>query len=807
MIGESLGPYRIVSALGSGGMGEVYLAEDTRLGRKVAIKVLPPSMSGDAARLARFEQEARATSALNHPGICTLYDVGDHDGQPFLVMEALDGTTLKEVIDGEPLETGKLLDIAVQVADALSEAHDSGVLHRDLKAANIFVTAAGRTKILDFGLAKLTTSLSVDEMISAVPTVLAGDQKLTRDGTTLGTVSYMSPEQARGESLDARSDLFSFGVVLYEMATGSLPFKGTTQAVVFDQIFNQDPPSPISVNPRLPTGLVQLIDKALHKQPADRFTSAREMAAALEEIKRAPGSLDSIIPAAPPRASRWTAPPIDELPSPEPAGDLAPAPATTQPPSLTDSSPGRPSIAVLPFESMSADPEDEFFADGLSEEIINALTHLDGLDVAARTSAFSFKGKRQDIREIGAALDVTAVLEGSVRRAGNRLRITAQLIKVADGYHLWSERYDREMEDIFAIQDEITAAIVDVLQVRLIGGTEPAAREHGTSNMEAYDLYLRGRHFWRLRAPAAMFKAKEYFQRAIGLDPGYAAAYAGLADAYCVLGGVQIIPPQEALTNLQPAIDKALALNPSLAEAHHSQGFAKTWFTNDWPNALTHYERSLELNPSDPHVRAYYSMVLAMCRRSDEATSQGHEAIRRDPLSVFTHTAAGLTNYINGQFEDSIVVLEKGIEIDPNSAVSLWTMAWNYRMTGRLDEAIDWAEASAKITGRLPTYLGNLGYMYAAAGRTEDAREIIEEFRRREAEGEYVTPFGPLFVYTGLRDEAGMAASITRLVDQHEGGAPVLYGSIRWDLEELRDHPRLGPIIERLGLWPPEITG
>ncbi len=805
MIGESLGPYRIVSALGSGGMGEVYLAEDTRLGRKVAIKVLPPSMTGDAARLARFEQEARATSALNHPGICTLYDVGDHDGQPFLVMEALDGTTLKEVIDGKPLETGKLLDIAAQVADALSEAHDSGVLHRDLKGANIFVTAAGRTKILDFGLAKLTTDLSVEE-ISAVPTVLAGDQKLTRDGTTLGTVSYMSPEQARGEPLDARSDLFSFGVVLYEMATGSLPFEGATQAVVFDQIFNQDPPSPISLNPRLPTGLVQLIGEALHKQPADRFKSAREMAAAIEEIKRAPGSLDSIIPADPPRASRWTAPPIDGLPSPEPTADLAPAPATTQPTSLADSSPGRPSIAMLPFESMSADPEDEFFADGLSEEIINALTHLDGLDVAARTSAFSFKGKRQDIREIGVALDVTAVLEGSVRRAGNRLRITAQLIKVADGYHLWSERYDREMEDIFAIQDEITAAIVDVLQVRLIGGAEPAAREHGTSNMEAYDLYLRGRHFWRLRVPATMFKAKEYFQGAIELDPGYAAAYSGLADAYGVLGGYQIIPPQEALANLQPAIDKALALDPSSAEAHYSRAFVKTWFTNDWPRALLPlYERSLELNPRDSNTRAYYALALAMCRRSDEATSQAHEAIRRDPLSVFTHAMMGFTHYGNGQFEDAIVVAEKGIEIDPNSALVHWLIAWNHRMTGRLDEAIQGTETSVKIAGRHPTYLGNLGYMYGAAGRTEDAREIIEEFRRREAEGEYVTPFGPLLAYTGLRDEEGIAASIARLVDQHEGGAPALYASIRWDLEELRDHPRLGPIIERLGLWPPEI--
>ncbi len=803
MVGKTLGHYKILALLGKGGMGEVYLGEDTRLGRKVAIKVLPPSMTDDTARLARFEQEARATSALNHPGICTLYDVGEHDGQPFLVMEALDGTTLKEVIGGKPLETGKLLDIAAQVADALSEAHDSGVLHRDLTAGNIFVTAAGRTKILDFGLAKLTTDFSVEE-ISAVPTVLA-DQELTRDGTTLGTVSYMSPEQARGESLDARSDLFSFGVVLYEMATGSLPFEGATQAVVFDQMLNQDPPSPISVNPRLPAGLVQLIGNALQKRPADRFESAAEMAAVIAEIKRAPGSLDSIIPAVAPKASRWTAPPIEELQSAEPTADFAPAADTAPPPSVADSSPGRPSIAVLPFESMSADPEDGFFADGLSEEIINALAHLDGLDVVARTSAFSFKGKHQDIREIGAALDVTAVLEGSVRRAGNRLRITAQLIKVADGYNLWSERYDREMEDIFAIQDEITTAIVDVLQVRLVGGAEPAAVKRGTSNMEAYELYLRGRHFWGLRLPSTMFKAKEYFERAVALDPEFAAAYSGLADSYAVLGAYQVIPPQEAMANLQPAIDKALALDASLAEALYSKAFAKSWFANDWPNSLPDFERSLELNPGDSHARSYYAVMLAMCKHPDKGAAQAREAIRRDPLSVFAHAMTGFVHYINGEFDDAIVVLEQGIEIDPNFALSQWILAWNYRMTGHLDKALASAEVSAKIAGRHATYLGILGYMYGAAGRTEDVREIIEEFRRREAAGEYVTPLGPLLAYTGLRDEAGMAASIASLVDQHEGGAPALYATIRWDLEELRDHPRLGPMIERLGLWPPEI--
>ena len=788
MIGDSLGPYKILELIGSGGMGMVYLAEDSRLGRNVAIKVLPPEFAGDPARLARFEQEARATSALNHPGICTLHDIGTHEGQPYLVMEALEGQTLKELIAGRPVDVEKLLDIAIQVAAALAEAHDKGIIHRDLKATNVFVTNPGRTKILDFGLAKLATELGVED-VSSMPTSLEGPEHLTRDGTTLGTVSYMSPEQARGEKLDGRSDIFSFGIVLYEMATGSLPFAGPTQAIVFDQILNHEPASPAQLNPRLPTGLVRLIGKALRKDPAARFATAHDMRALLEEIRRAPGSLDSILP-------------TQHVSTGEAVFGAQPASSTTSVPSGGGETGLKPSIAVLPFDSISADPEDEFFADGLAEELINALTHLEGLDVAARTSAFQFKGKHQDIREIGSALNVSTVLEGSVRRAGNRLRITAQLINVADGYHLWSERYDREMEDVFAIQDEITAAIVKVLEVQLIGGTEKARVKRGTTNTEAYDLYLRARHFVAQRVPAAMAKARQYFERAIELDPEFAAAYAGLADTWAILGAYQIIHPAEAKANAWPAIEKALELDDTLAEAHFSKAWVAIWFSNDIAGGEPDFLRSLELNPKSPMTHVYYGCLLAMLCRQEEAIRHAEEALRLDPLSVFIHSIAGLVHYIGLDYEKAIEILEKGLEIDPNLAICQWLLAFSYRRVGRLDEAVAWAESAAELAQRHATYIAFLGYMYAVAGRTDDAGVIMAELERR-SETEYVTPLGRLLYRTGMGDEGSIAEALERLLAQGEGGAAALYATIKPDLEEYRDHPRLGPLIEQLPLIPP----
>ena len=851
MIGSSLGPYRIIKLLGSGGMGEVYLAEDGRLGRKVAVKVLPPEFAGDAARMARFEQEARATSALNHPGICTLHDIGTHEGQPFLVMEALEGQTLHEAIGGSPLPTDRLLGIAIQVSDALGEAHGKGVIHRDLKSANIFVTSDGRAKILDFGLAKLTAGVAPGQ-VSSMPT----SAQLTREGATLGTVAYMSPEQARGQTLDARSDLFSFGVVLYEMATGKVPFEGTTEAVVFDQILNSDPRSAIEINPRLPTGLVQLIGKALQKDPAARFASASDIGDQLEEIRRAPGSLDSILPAehisstapvkppprpeeqfadhspdadnAEPDATPDTPPaapavvdpagaepavvgPAAELPIVEPAGaepadqEAADGEIPMQPPLPLRPGPSsvpteaKPSIAVLPFESMSLDPEDEFFAAGLSEEIINALAHLDGLDVAARTSAFSFKGKHRDVREIGDQLGVGTVLEGSVRRAGNRLRITAQLVKAADGYHLWSERYDREMEDIFVIQDEITEAIVNVLEVHLAIGQSGEIAPRATTSAEAYELCLKGRHFWAQRRPQTMLKAIDYFKRAIEIDPQYAIAYAGLADGYATLGAYQVIPPTLATSQAWPAIERATELDPTLSEPHFSKGFVHMWFSDNWLQGEPHFRRALELDPRNSTAHVYFGEFLAMAGRYVEAVEHAEEAKRVDPLSSFVRAISALVYRTAGNHEASIETLKEALEIDPDSTLAKWLLAFSYRDIGRIHEALDLAEEVAAAAERHPTFLSMLGYMHAVSGNTDEALAIMSEIEERSTVG-YVSPLAGILIYAALGDMHKLLPYVREMREQG-GGVAALFATNRGDLDALRDDPIAGAAISELPLW------
>jgi len=582
--------------------------------------------------------------------------------------------------------------------------------------------------------------------------------------------------------------------------------------VVFDQILNHDPPPAIEINPRLPTGLVRLIGRMLQKQPAERPASAAEIREQLEEIQRAPGSLDSILPAEhvsstapvkpPPRPDDWG-------PDPEAAEDSLQGvdghPATQQSlPLDTSSSPttrsSKPSIAVLPFESMSVDPEDEFFATGLSEEIINALAHLEGLDVAARTSSFSFKGKQRDVREIGEQLGVGTVLEGSVRRAGNRLRITAQLVKTADGYHLWSERYDREMDDIFAIQDEITEAIVKVLEVHLVRGQSGEIARPHTTNPEAYELCLKGRHFWAQRTPQSMHKAIEYFERAIEVDPKYAVAYAGLADGYIILGAYQVIPPPHAASKARPCIEKAIALDPTLAEPHFSKGFMQLWFSDDWQQGESDFRRALELDPRAATTHVYFALLLAMAGQSAESIDHISEAQRLDPLAPFIHAIGALAYRTLGDYDTAIGSLRDALEIDPNSTLAQWLLAFCYRYTGRIDEAVLLAESAAAAADRHPTFLGMVGYLYAITGRTDEAMAIMRDIEARSDQS-YVSPLSGILIYSALGDMEQLALHVQRLRRQGGGIAP-LYATNRPDLEALLDDPVAGPSIRELPMWP-----
>ena len=786
--GSKINQFEVEKPLGRGGMGEVYLARDTKLDRNVAIKFLPKELRDDPIARERFLRESKLAAALDHPYICKIYEIGDVDGKAFIAMEFVEGETVQDKIKKGPFRLNQLLGLGIEIAEAIDTAHQKQIVHRDLKTANIMVTPEGHAKVLDFGIAK---QLATDNSAESDAGTFSG--RLTSADTTPGTVIYMSPEQVRGEPIDSRTDLFSLGVVLYEMATGAVPFQGATSGMTYDAILNRGPAPVRGLNPDIPEDLERIILKAVEKDRDHRYQSARDMVVDLKRLKRdSSTSMPPFSGSHPPVAA---APPKKKSPWGIIAGVAAVAllavGVSMFAPSGDTPRPTIDSLAVLPFDNVRNDPEVDYLADGIAETLINRLSQIEQLDVMARSTAFRYRGRDVDPQTVGRELDVGAVLTGRVVQQGDRLNVQAELVDVSSGSQIWGDQYDQFFSDILVVQNQLAQEISDALRLQLSGEEQMQLAEYATENSAAYQDYLKGRFFWDKRTPGDLVTAASYFERAREIDPGYSLAYVGLADSYLLMGSYYPGPDtvrSEEMEKGRAAAREALRLNPNLAEAYVSLAYIEFLYDWDWEAAERDFLKAIELDPGYAVAHQWYGEFLVVMRRFDEGIAQIERAVELEPTSAIISRELGHKLVMAQRYPEAIAQLQRTFELDPNFAATPEMLTAAYWYGGSIDQGLAEVDTLGETIRRF--------YELAAEGNHVEAEAWIDQEYER---GNLTVANGSQFyAVVGAKDKA--LALLEQAV--RERNPQVLLATVQPVFDEYRDDPRFIALLETIGLEP-----
>jgi len=831
--GTRLGRYEIRSKIGAGGMGEVYLAQDTKLDRKVALKILPAEVVSHKDRMRRFVQEAKAAAALNHPNIAHVYEIDEVGGQHFIVMEFIDGCTLRELIYGGQIDLAKLLRHLQHAAEGLAKAHAAGIVHRDLKPDNVMVTRDGHAKVLDFGLAKLVEPQSSGPGGSEIATAIL--QQQSASGLIVGTAGYMSPEQAQGKTkeIDQRSDVFSFGCILFEAVTGRRAFEGKDTIDSLNKIIREPAPSISDLNPSAPADLQRIVRRCLAKDPDERYQTIKDVAIELKDVRRELASsagLDTTVPP-PPRTESNSAAGVQAtiVQSSAAISDAAPGSLATRASSAEyivsglkqhklaliigglllvagaisllyfqharDTEAAIESIAVLPFVNQNNDPNVEYLTDGLTESIMNSLTELPNLKVIPRSSVFRYKGKETDPLKAGKELGARAVLTGRLTQRGDDLLVSAELIDVRDNKQLWGAQYQRKISDLLAVQSEIAKAISTNLRPAISGGDQGKLKRRYTDNPQAYQLYLKGRYFWLKFTPEDHKKAAEYFNQAIAIDPTFALAYAGLGDTYGASATNGWISPREGYPKGKVAVKRALEIDDSLAEAHTTAGALTMFYDLDWAGAEREYKRAIELNPNYSITWEVYAYLLSATGRLEEGIRTAQRGVEVDPLSVVLAADMANATYLARRYDEAIKQYQKSLEMDPNHFGGLAGLGEVYELKGMHDEAIKSFQKAIAVGGRTSGLLAFLGHAYATSGKQAEAQKLLAELNEMSKQA-YVSPYDLAVLYVGLGDKERAIEQLNKAYEDRAGW--IMYLNVEPIFDPLRADPRFGELVSRM---------